>query len=121
MVVSLNFPLLENLRMYKFLLVALLGLFNLNLAFADSKAVIYEFYAPWCHSCKALAPKIAQIEKEGAHVVRINIDENQKMAGKFHVIGVPTTILVKNGRVVDTLNGNVSLDALRDLADQAND
>lgn len=106
--------------MLRSLLITLfLLLFNLNLAHAESKAIIYEFYAPWCHTCRDLAPKIAALERQGVHVVRVNIDENTRLMNRYHVVAVPTVILVKNGREVERLNGDVSLKALENLAAHA--
>ena len=104
--------------MFKKLLLTLsISLLGLPLAFATpGGAMLYEFYAPWCHVCQALAPKIDQLEKEGVPVTRINIDESQKLAGKYGVEGVPTLVLVKNGKVQSRLEGDASMDELRKLA-----
>lgn len=103
----------------KFFAIATLLLGITPLAYADS--VIYEFYAPWCHVCKALAPKIAKLQKEGIRIERINIDENEAMANKYHIRAVPTTILVKDGEVKESLVGNLSMKQLKALAEEAKD
>lgn len=101
--------------------ILLLGLFNLNLAFAVvQKATFYEFYAPWCHSCRALAPKLEKLEKEeGIHITRINVDTDSQLVEKYHVDGVPTIIVVKGGKIVGSSTGDVSYDELQDLAAKA--
>lgn len=106
--------------MFRTLLITLfIGLINMSNAFAESNAVIYEFYAPWCHVCKMLEPKLAKIEKQGTHIVRINIDENEQMASKYHVRAVPTVILVKDGKVKESYVGDMSMQELKALASEA--
>ncbi len=100
----------------KLLLTLSISLLGLQLAFAATGGVIYEFYAPWCHVCQALSPKIDQLEKEGVPVTRINIDDNQKLSGKYGIEGVPTLVLVKNGKVQNRLEGDASIDELRKFA-----
>ena len=108
--------------MFRSLLTALLvGILSLNVAFANpkSKAVIYEFYAPWCHVCQSLAPKLDQLEKKGFHVIRVNIDEETDLADEYDIQGVPTVILVKDGKAQGRLMGDVSLKELENLASGA--
>lgn len=102
--------------------VLLLGLFNLHFAFAASvqKATVYEFYAPWCHSCRALAPKLEKLEKEeGIHITRINVDNDSPLVAKYRVDGVPTMVVVKGDTVLGSSTGNVSYDELKDLVAKA--
>jgi len=47
-----------------------------------------------------------------AVVVQINTQENQALAGRFNVRGIPVIMLLKNGRVVDQLAGNQSVEAV---------
>ncbi|MBI5448578.1 MAG: thioredoxin family protein [Gammaproteobacteria bacterium] len=102
-----------------FFLFLITGLLSASVAFAESHAVIYEFYAPWCSVCRALAPKIEALEKEGHHVTRVNIDERTTLAEEYDIQGVPTVILVKNGKVEGKLIGDVSLKELKELAEKS--
>ncbi len=62
--------------------------------------VIVDFWAEWCGPCHAVSPvldKIAQ-ERQGAlKLVKVNIDENQDLAGRYGVMSIPTMILFKDG------------------------
>ncbi len=70
--------------------------------------VLVDFWAPWCGPCQAMLPVIDEITKEydgKAKVVKINVDENNEVSGKFNVMSIPTFILFKGGEAVDTFIG----------------
>ncbi|MBT8245854.1 MAG: thioredoxin [Winogradskyella sp.] len=62
--------------------------------------VLVDFYADWCGPCKTLAPILKDVKAELGEqikIIKIDVDKNQSIAGKFQVRGVPTMILFKNG------------------------
>lgn len=70
--------------------------------------VLIDFTATWCGPCKMLAPVIEEIagEYQGRiKVGKLDIDDNQAIAQKFQIRGVPTVLLFNNGRVVDQMVG----------------
>ena len=72
------------------------------------KPVLVDFWAPWCGPCKMVAPELEAVEEEmseTALVVKINVDENQKLAGKYNVMGIPTLLVFKSGAEVNRLVG----------------
>lgn len=64
--------------------------------------VLVDFYADWCNPCKIMNPTLKSIKKQfgdNIKVLKINIDNNEKVAGKFQVKGIPTFILFKEGEI----------------------
>jgi thioredoxin 1 len=70
--------------------------------------VVVDFYADWCPPCKMMEPAIEQLSGEFAGKVKIgklNTDENQEIAIRYGVMGIPTLGLFKAGKLVDRLVG----------------
>jgi thioredoxin 1 len=70
---------------------------------------LIDFWAEWCGPCRQLGPTIDSIADEYAgklKVYKMNVDENPATPTRFHVRGIPTLLLIKNGEVVDQLVGN---------------
>lgn len=63
--------------------------------------VLIDFWASWCMPCKALSPVIDEIAEsavEGLKVCKVNIDEQQELAERYHIMSIPTLIILKNGK-----------------------
>ena len=73
--------------------------------------VLVDYWAEWCGPCKMIAPMLDETATSYAgqlHVAKINIDHNPKVPSQYHVRGIPTLMLFKDGQPVATQVGAVS-------------
>ena len=76
----------------------------------SSTLTLVDFWAEWCGPCKQIGPILEEIseEKQGKlKVVKLNIDENQETPQKYNVRGIPTLMLFKDGKLVDSKVGSL--------------
>lgn len=83
--------------------------------------VLVDFWAEWCGPCKMIAPILEDVAKERKGqliVAKINIDENAEAPVKYNVLGIPTLILFKNGKVEATKVGALTKSQLSSFLDE---
>ena len=76
---------------------------------SEINPVIVDFWAPWCEPCKTLGPILEEETKKyngKIYLVKINVDENQNVAGQLRVQSIPAVFAFVNGQPVDGFMGN---------------
>ena len=79
--------------------------------------VLVDFWAPWCGPCKALAPVLEELAGELAGRVvigKLDIMQQQQTAATYGIRSIPALLLFKQGRVAETIVGNLPKQKLRD-------
>jgi putative thioredoxin len=80
--------------------------------------VLVDFWAPWCEPCKTLGPMLEKLAAEynGAfRLGKVDVDQQQELAGMFGIKSIPTVVMVKDGQVLDGFAGALPEGQLREF------
>ena len=75
---------------------------NFNELIKDVRPVIVDFHALWCAPCKMQSPILKEIATElgdRIKVIKIDVDQNTELAGRYNIQNVPTLMIFKNGEI----------------------
>jgi len=84
--------------------------------------VLVDFWAPWCGPCRIVGPVLEKISGEYTaklKFAKLNVDENQELAAKHDVRGIPCMIIFSGGREIDRIIGAYPEAQLRSKIDLA--
>ena len=74
----------------------------------SDRPVLIDFWAPWCGPCRMLSPTISEIAEEygdKVKVCKVNVDEQGELASTFGVMSIPTLVVIKEGKIVNSVVG----------------
>ena len=80
--------------------------------------MLFDFFATWCGPCKMQTPILEELAKkmgDSVEIRKIDVDKDMDLAGKYGIRVVPTLILEKDGKVVQSLEGVTDLSTLEKL------
>ncbi len=75
---------------------------NFNMLIEDNRPVIVDFHATWCAPCKMQSPILEQVASElgdKIKVIKIDVDQNPEIAGRYNIQSVPTLMIFKQGEL----------------------
>lgn len=83
---------------------------------SHQRAVVVDFWAEWCAPCRQLAPLLEKIVGESGgdlQLVKINVEEQQRLAAYFQVQSIPAVFILRNGQIADAFTGLLTEEILR--------
>ena len=91
--------------------------------FKDVKGAKYafvDFFATWCAPCSMIAPIVEKVSGDYPQVefYKVDIDENMELADEYHVMSIPTLLLLKDGQPAGEIVGYVPEEELRSIIEK---
>lgn len=84
----------------------------------QAKPVIVDFWAPWCGPCQMQGPILEELATEAgdtAVIVKVDVDSNNELAGKYGIMSIPALKVFKDGEVVEEMVGVHSKEQLMEI------
>lgn len=76
---------------------------------------LYKFSAAWCQPCKSLAGILKHVNFGDVELIEIDIDENTDITTEFKIRGVPTMVLMEDGKELRRKSGVMMADQIEEF------
>ena len=77
--------------------------------------VLVDFWAVWCGPCKRIAPELDAVAEQmtgKAKIVKVNVDEEPDLSGRYGIQSIPALLIFKEGKVVEQMAGMMPRQAI---------
>jgi thioredoxin 1 len=74
----------------------------------DNAMAVIDVWAPWCGPCRFVSPVVEDIARDYVGKIafgKLNVDQNRMVATQYGIMGIPTLLVFKNGKLVDRIVG----------------
>ncbi len=83
---------------------------------------LIDFWAPWCHGCKAIAPHLDDLAKnynDDILFYKVNVIDNPELSSKYGVMSLPNILIFKNGKIINQIIGTTNKQKLEAVIKKA--
>lgn len=88
------------------------------LAASNDAPVLVDFWAPWCGPCRMVSPILDKLAADAdfrVKIVKVNVDDEPDLAGRYGISSIPTMLLIRGEQIVETVIGARNEPSLRAL------
>jgi thioredoxin 1 len=83
-----------------------------------SKPVLFDFFATWCGPCRMQTPILEELAKkmgDSVEIRKVDVDQHMDLAEKYGIRVVPTLIIEKDGKIVQSMEGVTDISTLEKI------